>query len=285
MGMNLASFKLALELKKKGILDSVNSIIDMGSADMRISYENIKFLFNQSKIDFDKKTFNFLKNFPKGKRRSTKIFWNALGLNNYECLDINSKNNSHKIDLNFPLAKSKLKKQYDLVNDFGNNEHVFNVGEAYKTMFKLTKKNGLIWIRQSVYNGNGFFNFDKSFFEGMAVANNLSILFSSYIVKLNLYDEYLIPCSKELLSSIDLNKVHGIDITYVFRKNKNQEFKYYYQYNLDNPNDTYEVQYLEYPHSSEKMYIKTKEKKEYIKLAKKGNKEAIEWLRALGISF
>ena len=86
-------------------------------------------------------------------------------------------------------------------------------------------------------------------------------LFSSYIVKLNLYDEYLIPCSKELLSSIDLNKVHGIDITYVFRKNKNQEFKYYYQYNLDNPNDTYEVQYLEYPHSSEKMYIKTKEKK------------------------
>ena len=29
MGMNLASFKLALELKKKGILDSVNSIIDM----------------------------------------------------------------------------------------------------------------------------------------------------------------------------------------------------------------------------------------------------------------
>ena len=104
----------------------------------------------------------------------------------------------------------------------------------------------------------------------MAVANNLSILFSSYIVKLNLYDEYLIPYSKELLSSIDLNKVHGVDITYVFRKNKNQEFKYYYQYNLDNPNDTYEVQYLEYPHSpSEKMYIKTKEKKNIYKLSKK----------------
>ena len=46
---------------------------------------------------------------------------------------------------------------------FGNNEHVFNVGEAYKTMFKLTKKNGLIWIRQSVYNGNGFLILIKVF--------------------------------------------------------------------------------------------------------------------------
>ena len=284
MGMNLASFKLALELKKKGLLYNINSILDMGSADMRISYNNLKFLFDQSKIDFDKKKFSFLKNFPKGKRRSTKIFWNSIGFKNYECLDINNKNNSHNIDLNFPIGK-KIKKQYDLVNDFGNNEHVFNIGEAYKTMYNITKINGLMWIRQSVYNGNGFFNFDKSFFEGMAVANNLSILFSSYVVKVNLYEEYLIPCSKELLSSVDFNKVHGIDITYVFRKTKNQEFKYYYQYNLNNPSDTYEIQHLEYPQSTEKIYIKTKEKNEYIKLAKKGNKDAIEWLRALGIHF
>ena len=88
-----------------------------------------------------------------------------------------------------------------------------------------------------------------------------------------------------MFSSVDLNKVHGIDITYVFRKTKNQEFKYYYQYNLNNPNDTYEIQHLEYPQSAEKIYIKTKEKNEYIKLAKKGNKDAIEWLRALGIDF
>ena len=43
-------------------------------------------------------------------------------------------------------------------------ENVFNVGEAYKSMYNLTKKNGFIWIFQSVFGGNGFFNFDASFF-------------------------------------------------------------------------------------------------------------------------
>ena len=259
MGMNLASFKLALDLKSRGIFDSVKDIIDMGTADMRINYNNLKFLFDQSKIKFNNKKFIFLKQFPKGKRRSTKLFWNEIGIKNYYCLDINNKNNSFHIDLNYPLNKKIINKKFNLVTDFGNNEHVFNVGEAYKTMYDLTSLNGLIWIRQSVYNGNGFFNYDQSFFEGFAAANNLSVIYAAYIVKLNLYEEYLIPCSKSLLSVFDLNKLAGIDITYIYRKINNQKFKYYYQYNLEDKNNSYNLQFFDYPFNPERYYIKTKD--------------------------
>ena len=33
--------------------------------------------------------------------------------------------------------------KFDLVTDFGNNEHVFNVGQAYKNMYQLCKKKWL----------------------------------------------------------------------------------------------------------------------------------------------
>ena len=38
----------------------------------------------------------------------------------------------------------KFADKYDLVTDFGNNEHAFNIAEAYKTTHKLCKKDGLI---------------------------------------------------------------------------------------------------------------------------------------------
>ena len=82
------------------------------------------------------------------------------------------------------------------MTDFGNNEHVFNVGEAYRTMYNLTKKDGFIWIFQSVFGGNGFFNFDASFFEGYAAANNLSIVHSCYLIYPSEYEQIVVPCNK-----------------------------------------------------------------------------------------
>ena len=46
-----------------------------------------------------------------------------------------------------------------------------------ENFLKLCKKNGYMWIYQSVNNGNGFFNFDISFFEGFAAANKLGIVY------------------------------------------------------------------------------------------------------------
>ena len=66
--------------------------------------------------------------------------------------------------------------KYDLVTDFGNNEHPFNFIEAFITMHKLCKEKGYLMISQNIFKGNGFVNFDISFFENFAAVNNYSIL-------------------------------------------------------------------------------------------------------------
>ena len=137
--MKIGLINIALSLFAQGKFKSLKNIIDLGYKELRVDFNQLKYSFDQVGIKFNKKNFNILKKFPKGKRISTEYFWKELGVKKYNSSDINKKSKFF-IDLNYPLKNKKLKGNFDLVNDFGNNEHVFNVGESYKTMYELCKK-------------------------------------------------------------------------------------------------------------------------------------------------
>ena len=282
--MKIAQLTLALEFIEKKYFKNIKSVMDMGTKSLRVKYEDLEFLFRQSNIKFDKKKYSFLKKFPKGPRKSTKLFWNNIGITDYNCLDINKQKGSIYADLNYPFTDKKHFSKYNLVCDFGNNEHVFNVGEAYKTMYNLCSTDGYIWITQSVYGGNGFFNFDLSFFENYAAANNLSILHSAYLINLKDYEQFMVPANKSLLDVINLNKVSNIDITYVFRKTSNQKFNFGYQYNMK-IKDHYNILFFNNNYPPEKLYLQTKSLNKIKNLAKNGDKNSINWCRDLNIKF
>ena len=65
--------------------------------------------------------------------------------------------------------------------------------------------------------------------QSMSLANKLNIVYAAYVVMVDEYEQFLIPANQNLFNVIDLQKVKSIDITYVFRKNSNDSFKYYYQ--------------------------------------------------------
>ena len=281
--MKIGLLNLASELKKNGVFHDVNKIMDMGTKTLRVHYDDLRHLFDQSGIKFDTKKFSFLKKFPKGKRVSNRLFWEEIGIKNYNCLDINEEEGSEFVDLNIPYTNKKHINKYDLVMDFGNNEHVFNIGEAYKTMYSLSKKGGYLWIYQSVYNGNGFFQYDIPFFEGLALANKMNIVHAAYVIGTNDYDQYLIPANKDLFNTLDLTKVKSVDISYILKKNFSDEFKYYYQYNLTEKNpQPYNVNFITNKFPPERYYIQSKSIADMKKLAKQGDIDCIEWLRATG---
>ena len=161
--MKIGLLNLALDLYKLGVFSRLNKVADLGSKDLRVSYDDLKYSLDQVNIKIKNKNFDILKRFPKGERISTENFWKLLNVKDYKCFDINKSNKAIYQDLNYPL-KNKYNNKFDLVNDFGNNEHIFNIGQAYKTMYDLCKKDGYMWIFQSVHGGNGFYNFDQSFF-------------------------------------------------------------------------------------------------------------------------
>ena len=251
MGLGPAAVKLYLELWQRGIFTDLKSAIDMGSQELHLNMETFDSLTKSAGIqDYDESQFSNLKHYPNRPRVEAKPFYELLGFTDYRCVDLNELYGAVSHDLNLVFEQRDLFGKFDLVADHGNNEHVFNVVESYKTMHRLCKKNGIIIINQNMYGGNGYFNFDISFYESMAAANQYRILFSSYIVhvhkkyfnaehhrlaregsfNLEGTDQIHIPISNELLDIINWSKDRAeLGICYVFQKLSDDDFEYAYQ--------------------------------------------------------
>ena len=165
-------------------LVKLKSVLDFGDQDLNISYSEMTNYFKENNIDFLEKKFNALKEFPKRPRVPSSTLWKTLGFKEFDRIDLKklvrkSENKDDgqvfEIDLNNELASKRLEKKYDLITDFGNNEHIFNVAQAFKSSHQLCANNGLIWIIQNLYGTNGLYNFDLSYFELIAASNNYLI--------------------------------------------------------------------------------------------------------------
>ncbi len=239
MALNLNILQLSCELHKKGFFKNLKSVIDMGDQDLNLSYEELKNSLNFLNIDELNKTLSYAKTFPQRPRLSSGFLWKTLGLERADRLDLikldriktDPTDEFFKVDLNFPLENQIKFDQYDLVTDLGNNEHPFNVVESYKSMHKLCKKNGFLLIQQGIFGGNGFYNFDISFFENLAAVNNYSCLYSSLVFFKKNKKNYFFstPVDKSYFDMVDLNNIDEIEVVYIFKKNTESEFLYPYQ--------------------------------------------------------
>ena len=266
MGLGIAAVKLNLELWQRSFFKNIKSV-DIGSQELHLKQADFEELIRVAGVTtYKKENFTPLANWPGQPRCSSKPFYEMLGVENYACIDLGREHGAIPLDLNLPLEDSSLYGQYDLVTDHGCNEHAFNIAEAYRTMHRLCKLQGLMIIVQSVWRGNGYYLFDKSFFEGIAAANNYKILFSSYIVTTNTptsagsENEFHIPLSHELLDVIDWAKVLFIGICYVLQKQADSDFKYPYQgeyLSRIQGHHGYEIQFL--PNPPSRTYVPLRE--------------------------
>ena len=91
-------------------------------------------------------------------------------------------------------------------------------------------------IGQMLWGGNGYYLFDKPFFEGIAAANDYKILFSAYniitgtMTKNGSSNQFFIPMNRELLNTIDFGKVFGIGVYSVLQKKVDAVFQFPYQH-------------------------------------------------------
>jgi len=248
MGLGLGAIQNLLELNSQGLLKDKTNVLDIGSQEIHISGKDLKELFENAGLEKNLvDTFPNINNFPSKPRPSSKYLYNSFGLNNYECLDINGEHGAIKFDLNHPFNDETKFEKFDIVTDFGSCEHVYNIGETYKTIHKLTKTNGLIIIIQSLFQGNGYFTLEDTFLEGLAAANDYKILHSSYVITTGeksengSYLQFHIPRHKKLLKVMDLTKLNGnnseqLEICMVMQKTSKKEFKIPYQGDLMSKN-------------------------------------------------
>ena len=122
------------------------------------------------------------------------------------------------------LIDEKFHNQYDIVTDFGNNEHIFEVSTAFKNMHNFCKKDGYLIISQSLIYGNGFYNFNFDFFETLAAYNNYDIVFSNiyFFFKDNRYINTELDIN--FLKKIKDDNIDCVHQVYVFRRNDDKKF-------------------------------------------------------------
>ena len=237
MGLSTSGIQHLVELHNLGYLKEAKSVLDIGATELHIKKKDLKELIQSTgkNINLIDK-FPNIDNWPKAPRTSSKHLYEfLLNTKEYSSLDLNGLHGAIKHDLNKPFVDKKLFNKYDLVTDFGCCEHVFNVSEAYTTLHNLTKNKGIIIIIQEVFGGNGYFTFDKSFLEGIAAANNYTVINGSYIIILREKTkdgsdlQYHIHLSKNLLNTIDLSKIKSIGISMIFQKTSDKEFLIPYQ--------------------------------------------------------
>ena len=135
-------------------------------------------------------------------------------------MDIDPVTNKFTHDLNFKVENNKLKGQYDLVTDFGNNEHAFNVSNAVQTMHELSRKDGVMIIKQQIFNSNGFYNFTLDFFENLAAYNDYEINFSRLMIEFKGGERIYTSTNIKNFENINQNNLKEIDVIYIFRKLK-----------------------------------------------------------------
>ena len=238
MGIGINNLGLIADLNRAGCFLNKRSVLDMGDMDLNVSEEVITALFRSILTNDDREWIKSLRDYLAYPRVSSSKLWKLLEFEIADRLDIQfskrttqmcGADNLYRVDLN--EKDIDIPRKYDLVTDFGNNEHPFDCVQAYKHMYDLCSENGVLFFSQDVAKGNGFFKFDSSFFESMAAANAMDILYSAYRVNTAFNKGFDVPVEFSVLDLVNFGKVESIGIIYVMRKRHDQPFKTPYQTN------------------------------------------------------
>lgn len=152
------------------------SVVDIGN--QRISF-NEK-LINRKIQNIDPKLDKFLVRPDWRTSPSGSQFYSHIGVNNYKCIDLNSKDGAIIMDMNLNIKKSySFNEQFDLVINNGTSEHIFDQWQVFENLHNLTKVGGIILniVPFLLWINHGFFNYNPIIFRDLAYSNNYSFNF------------------------------------------------------------------------------------------------------------
>lgn len=167
-------------LKAKNAFGDLRSVIDLGPQDIQLEQAilngALRGLVEQEKVD---RVLNSIYLNGRIDSNAQAGFYSLFGLDQYESIDVDDTRATYRVDLNRPDIQLS---EYDVVTNFGTTEHVFNIGEAFKTVHNLTKPGGLSLhcVPCFAFINHGFYNIHPNLFVEMVRANKYEFVDFSY---------------------------------------------------------------------------------------------------------
>lgn len=133
-------------------------------------------------IDISQKIFDILcqNNLLKTPPKDTKDFYYQLGYEKYTAIDVNEDLDAIAMDLNQDLIETyNYREKFDLVNNNGSSEHIFNQYHVFKNIHQLCKTDGYMLhvLPLTRWINHGFYNYNPVLFRDIAIANQYQLVF------------------------------------------------------------------------------------------------------------
>ena len=177
MGINALS--ASLTGVAADILDRDASVVDLGSQELDLTADWLESVSKTRKQSQQLDALRALSGKAKSIGERAPEFYAALGMDQYNSIDINGQLNSLPFDLNSCIEERyAFTERFDLVTNNGTTEHLFNQQAVFDNIHRMTTVGGLMLHAVPFLNyvNHCFFNYSPTFFYNLAVANDYTLL-------------------------------------------------------------------------------------------------------------
>lgn len=218
MGLGPQNVSLTLSLWLEGSFKGFKRVVELGSQDLHVDA-----------ADLTREMRRLTKNPDLGAIKTPKALYQALGFEEYRCIDTDGRNEALVFDLNESIKAKGFTEQFDLVTNHGTTEHCFDQGNAFRNIHNLCAKNGLM-IHALPFQGylnHGFYNYHPNFYRDLAQANNYELAWM--LLSLDALSGGLSSYSKVMLNNVSITSLSTLALVVVLRKTNDEEFKVPFQ--------------------------------------------------------
>lgn len=212
MGITPLSAAWMWDLRDAGAFRELTSVIDFGGP-QQLNCEPAdwirfaeSFITDVSTRECFKERFREIGNVSRLDVRATKALYGAFGLNDYAAIDFADPNADFRANFNEPFEPPR---QFDVVTNFGTIEHIFNIGEGFRTIHKLLKPGGIALHALPTYGAyyHGFYNIHSVVFRSLVAGNGYELVNLSYAHDIGQQNERFLSNFRSRLDDITNNEV------------------------------------------------------------------------------
>jgi SAM-dependent methyltransferase len=162
MGINREFAALLVELRRRGALGAVASVVELGAQEISAEPSAIGRILNEARIGAGEPI------------ATARALYESFGCTRYCAIDASGGADVLTFDLNRDLARDHdFHETFDLVTNLGTLEHCFNQAAGFENMHRLCRPGGLMihcLPTQGLVN-HGFYNYHPRFVADLASAN------------------------------------------------------------------------------------------------------------------